>query len=248
MPTSARNKDLLVIRRGDPCGHPQAGQSPSPTHLKIRFRRGRRPRRPVLPHFLLHSVGRAALSPPPDNHRTPCAHKCLRRGTFCHQRQKVPKERRQNQWFWIPCAGVVREVSGPFNPANKTVQPRPVLSHCPCVYPPRRAPRLCCPSKQGCPLRLSCGAMWASRPTKFYRQPLRRGDPRGRPPGLAPHPLQKSLSLRTSDRFTGVAIRIPRPQNCCAFHFPLFPQIPLPSPQFTLFSYFSCCKILPHPL
>ncbi len=27
---------------------------------------------------------------------------CLRRGTFCQQRQKIPKERRQNQWFWNP--------------------------------------------------------------------------------------------------------------------------------------------------
>ena len=27
---------------------------------------------------------------------------CLRRGTFCHQRQKVPKKRRQNPWFWNP--------------------------------------------------------------------------------------------------------------------------------------------------
>ena len=27
---------------------------------------------------------------------------CLRRGTFCQQRQKVPKERRQNPWFWNP--------------------------------------------------------------------------------------------------------------------------------------------------
>ncbi len=30
------------FRRGDPCGRPRAGQSPSPTHHKIRFRRGRR--------------------------------------------------------------------------------------------------------------------------------------------------------------------------------------------------------------
>ena len=99
----------------------------------------------------------------------PLFHKCLRRGTFCQQRQKVPKERRQNQWFWNPCAGVARNVSGPFIPANKVVQTRPVLSHCLGVYPPRRAPRLCCPSKQRYPLRLPCGAMWASRPTKSYR-------------------------------------------------------------------------------
>ncbi len=83
---------------------------------------------------------------------------CLQRGTFCHQQQKVPKERCQNQWFWIPCAGAVREVSRPFTPANKTVQPRPVLSQCLGVYSPRRAPRLCCPSKRADPLCLPCGA------------------------------------------------------------------------------------------
>ena len=31
-----------TLRRGDPCGRPWEGQSPSPTHHKIRFRRGRR--------------------------------------------------------------------------------------------------------------------------------------------------------------------------------------------------------------
>ena len=78
--------------------------------------------------------------------RTPCARKCLRRLPFFHQRKKGRKERRQNQWFWIPCAGMVQEVSGPFSPANETVQLRSVLSHCLRLYPPRRAPRLCCPS------------------------------------------------------------------------------------------------------
>ena len=33
---------LSNLRRGDPCGRPREGQSPSPTHHKIRFRRGRR--------------------------------------------------------------------------------------------------------------------------------------------------------------------------------------------------------------
>ena len=33
---------LQLFRRGDPCGRPREGQSPSPTHHKIRFRRGRR--------------------------------------------------------------------------------------------------------------------------------------------------------------------------------------------------------------
>ena len=32
--------------------------------------------------------------------RTFCTRKCLRRSTFCQQRQKVPKERHQNLWFW----------------------------------------------------------------------------------------------------------------------------------------------------
>ena len=32
------------------------------------------------------------------------------------------------------------------------------------------------------------------------------------PPGLAPHSLAKTLSLRTSDRFTAVAIRPPSPK------------------------------------
>ncbi len=54
----------------------------------------------------------------------------LRRLPFLLRRKKGRKERRQNQWFWIPCAGVVRNVSGPFSAANKTVQTRPVLSHC----------------------------------------------------------------------------------------------------------------------
>ena len=33
---------LATLRRGDPCGRPREGQSPSPTHHKIRLRRGRR--------------------------------------------------------------------------------------------------------------------------------------------------------------------------------------------------------------
>ena len=71
-------------RRGDPCGRPREGQSPSPTHRKIRFRRagcpqpaarqpphqhgGVRARRPtqVFRHF--RSGGR--LCPPPTPYRT----------------------------------------------------------------------------------------------------------------------------------------------------------------------------------
>ena len=42
---------------------------------------------------------------------------CLRRGTFCQQRQKVPKERRQNQGFGILCA-YRREVDAKFSLAQ----------------------------------------------------------------------------------------------------------------------------------
>ena len=48
-PTTRRTN---LFRRGDPRGRPREGQSPSPTHLKIRFRRGRRPRRPESRHYL----------------------------------------------------------------------------------------------------------------------------------------------------------------------------------------------------
>ena len=37
--------------------------------------------------------------------RTFCTRKCLRRSTSCQQRQKVPKERRQNPWFRNPFRG-----------------------------------------------------------------------------------------------------------------------------------------------
>ena len=75
---------LVTLRRGDPCGRPREGQSPSPTHRKIRFRRagcpqpaarqpphhhgGVRARRPtqVFRHF--RSGGR--LCPPSTPYRT----------------------------------------------------------------------------------------------------------------------------------------------------------------------------------
>ena len=43
---------LVTLRRGDPCGRPREGRSPSPTHHKIRFRRGRCLHRPASPHSL----------------------------------------------------------------------------------------------------------------------------------------------------------------------------------------------------
>ena len=55
----------VTLRRGDPCGRPREGQSPSPTHHKIRFRRGRRPRRPD-PNF----------SRTPGRAHGPCPTKC----------------------------------------------------------------------------------------------------------------------------------------------------------------------------
>ena len=51
---------LVTLRRGDPCGRPREGQSPAPTHRKIHFRRGRRPRRPA-PNFCRTRQGTRAL-------------------------------------------------------------------------------------------------------------------------------------------------------------------------------------------
>ena len=100
--TSARNKDLLVIRRGDPCGRP-----------------------PIAP--LVTPVGRAALSPPPD---TPPHHRGgvrARRPTqvFLHIRRGgrpcPPGD------FPYAQTGSV-SVVGPSTPAKKGGEP-PALTH-----------------------------------------------------------------------------------------------------------------------
>ena len=49
MPTSARRTSHQAIRRGGVLPRPREGQSPSPTHRKIHFRRGGRLSPPLIP-------------------------------------------------------------------------------------------------------------------------------------------------------------------------------------------------------
>ena len=77
----------------------------------------------------------------------PLSRQCQPRGTFCHQRQKVPKERRQNPWFWIPCTGVVHPVQKLFCPANRTDE----IPRCAFVSSLRLSP-----CKSACALALTC--------------------------------------------------------------------------------------------
>ena len=140
------------VGRGSP--EPGGAGASVSAHLRIRFRRGRRPRRhdrtcanfPAIrraggdhtpppgsaPHppgrshgpcpTKITAVGRDPCVPPHTAllvnndviakpvcklavairntlRRASCTRKCRLRGTFCQQRQKVPKERRQNPWF-----------------------------------------------------------------------------------------------------------------------------------------------------
>ena len=50
---------------------------------------------------------------------------CLRRVTFCHQRQKVTKERLQNPWFWNPSAPGMRPAWTLTCPAYQPLDPMP---------------------------------------------------------------------------------------------------------------------------
>ena len=136
---------------------------------------------------------------------------CLRRGTFCQQRQKVPKERRQNQGFEIlprlkrilcgnppatqtkcsslpPC---FRIVSAPTS-AGRSRGP---------ALPRRRRDALCAYR----PAR--CGHRALHKLKTYFRRGNPRGRPRsaplpctrrGRPPGrpVSPHSQPITLSLR----------------------------------------------------
>ena len=97
-----------------------------------------------------------------------------------------------------------------------------MLSHCPCAYPPRRAPRLCCPSKRADPLCLPCGAghralrnsiaircvragFYPARPCQVIRIFVGADDP-VRPLCRAPY---KNPVIAKPVRTPAVAIRIP---------------------------------------
>ena len=143
----------------------------------------------------------------------PLSRQCQPRGTFCHQRQKVPKERRQNPWFWIPCTGGVHPVQKLFCPANRTDEI------------PRRAfvssLRLS-PCKSACALALACRNynlhctpcpfVGGGVPTPRLHAPLvtfRRGRCPHRPARSSAAPLVLCHCEPVTD-VTGVAIRVLR--------------------------------------
>ena len=135
--------------------------------------------------------------------RTSRLRSCLRRLPFFLRRKKGRKERRQNQWFWNPFRGQDTARSG-------TLQPRELSTakFAPCfrivsASPSATRSALVLPWRDGRrPLRLPCGAMWASRrtdilragaagpmwaaaPTEHLTVDARKGRPPGRPePGL----------------------------------------------------------------
>ena len=74
---------------------------------------------------------------------------CLRRDTFCQQRQKVSKDRRQNQGFEILSAAEVPTVSIFSLHANRSSQNSYLSFASSLRLIPRRAPRLCCPGLTG---------------------------------------------------------------------------------------------------
>ena len=74
---------------------------------------------------------------------------CLRWGTFCQQRQKVPKERRQSQGFEIHSAAEVPTALFPIHHANRSAQNSCLAFASSLHLIPRRAPRLCCPGLTG---------------------------------------------------------------------------------------------------
>mgnify|MGYP004508218633 CR=1 FL=1 len=65
---------LVTLRRGDPCGRPQAGQSPAPTHNKETAASGGQGRPPLQNPIGKRCVGADAHIGPP--HRTPCKNPC----------------------------------------------------------------------------------------------------------------------------------------------------------------------------
>ena len=186
MPTSARNKDLLVIRRGDPRGRPPAmHHTPckNPCHCE-----------PVIDSLVWQSASPVPLAP-------------------------LPK----GGWHG-------EAVTGGFFPRP------PGRAHGPC-------PTRCCvigPGRTGssAPTRNSVGDDAHIVPP--HRTPCnpRRGRRPRRPACHAPHSMQKKTVIAKPVRTLAVAIRNPRPQNHCAFHFPLFPQIPPPFPTVHTFFIF----------
>ena len=118
---------------------------------------------------------------------------CLRRDTFCQQRQKVSKERRQNQGFGILSAAEVLTVSVPFSHANRNKQTLCFAFASSLRLPPRRALRLCWLSCRRWPLRLPLLRRLGRRPLHAYRRTIRRA---GCPQPAALRPLHHCGGVR----------------------------------------------------
>ena len=129
------------IRRGDPRGRARF------MHL-VALCRGRRPRRPAQ-----------------ARHRSPwrASGGSL---SFCGERKGGKNAAKTDGFGFLARAwcGMYRDLSAP---RIKRYKPALCFRIAFCAYPPRRAPRLCCLSKQGSPLRLPAGRSPA--PTKLYR-------------------------------------------------------------------------------
>ena len=96
------------------------------------------------------SVGRGSHTPP-HGRRAASVVICLRRSTFCQQRQKVPKERRQNQGFEILSAAEVPTARFSIHHANRSAQNSCLAFASSLRLIPRRAPRSCWPDGTGLP-------------------------------------------------------------------------------------------------
>ena len=93
---------------------------------------------------------------------TSCPAHCIRRLPFFPRRKKGRKERRQNLWFWNPFRGRGVGCVGAFLPRESGCAKSRLAFVSSLRLIPRRTLRLCWLCKQGCRLRLPCGAMWAS--------------------------------------------------------------------------------------
>ncbi len=182
MPTSARPYALLVTFRRAGCPHTAVpGLAPHPCkrcHCE--------PVTDVTGVAIRNPLCTAPLVLPPAGYFLPSA---------AESTQRTPPKPR----FWNPSAPEMRPVWKTSCHANQTLNFNAVLSYRPCVYIRWPLTRTrAAPVEQGCPQRLprrrrtrraSCHApvgadAYIGPPPPHYTQPIRRGDPRGRPPAL----------------------------------------------------------------
>ncbi len=107
------------------------------------------PAPPLLPPLSLRSQCAHRLRQSAIPYAAPLISTCLQRDTFCQQRQKVSKDRRQNQGFEILSAAEAPTVSISFLHANRSSQNSRLSFASSLRLIPRHAPRLCCPGLTG---------------------------------------------------------------------------------------------------